>query len=105
MTNMEDVYKDISFIIDKIGQLGVFPPLVWVWTWDVSKSMLNNFREDEDYKVTMTDEEVWKLFWEQADENGFTLEYGVEDLDEHVSDWLIKIGAVELVEEEEDEDE
>ena len=38
-TRMEDVYKDISFIIDKIGQLGVFPPLVWVWTWDVAKSM------------------------------------------------------------------
>jgi hypothetical protein len=67
--------------------------------------MLNNFREDEDYKVNMTDQEVWKLFWEQADKNAFTLEYGVEDLDEHVSDWLLEIEAVELVEEEEDEDE
>ena len=52
----------------------------------------------------MTQEEVWKLFWEQADENGFTLEYGVEDLDEHISDWLIKVGAVETNEEDEDED-
>ena len=104
-TRMQDIYKDITLIVDKIGELGVFPPLVWVWTWDVAKSMLTNFTEDEDYKVTMTEQEVWKLFWEQADENGFTLEYGVEDLDEHVSDWLTKIGAVELVEEEEDEDE
>ena len=104
-TRMQDTYVRIENIVDQIGNLGVFPPLVWVWTWDVAKSMLTNFTEDEDYKVTMTEKEVWKLFWEQADENGFTLEYGVEDLDEHVSDWLIKIGAVELVEEEEDEDE
>ena len=103
-TRMQDSYVRIENIVDQIGNLGVFPPLVWVWTWDVAKSMLSNFRDDEDYKVNMTDEEVWKLFWEQADENGFTLEYGVEDLDEHISDWLTKVGAVESNEEDEDED-
>lgn len=104
-TRMEDVYKDINVIIDKIGKLPVFPPLVWVWTWDVTNSMLNNFRDDEDYKVNMTDEEVWKLFWEQADSNGFTLEYGTETLDDHISDWLMDIDAIEYNEEDEDEDE
>jgi hypothetical protein len=67
--------------------------------------MLNNFRDDEEYKVNMTDEEVWKLFWEQADSNGFTLEYGTETLDDHISDWLMDIDAIEYNEEEEDEDE
>jgi len=104
-TRMQDVYKDINVIIDKIGKLPVFPSLVWVWTWDVTKSMLNNFRDDEEYKVNMTDEEVWKLFWEQADSNGFTLEYGTETLDDHISDWLMDIDAIEYNEEDEDEDE
>jgi hypothetical protein len=104
-TRMKDTYTSIESIIDQIGQLSVFPSLVWVWTWDVCRDMLNNFREDPDYQVNMDNEEVWKLFWEQADTNGFTLEYGTEDLNEHISDWLIDIEAVGEYEEEEDEDE
>ena len=50
----------------------------------------------------MTNEEVWELFWRDADKNGFTLEYGTEALNDHISDWLID---VEAVKEKEDEDE
>ena len=53
----------------------------------------------------MEEEEVWQLFWEQADKNGFTLEYGTEDLDEHIRDWMIDESIIELVQEEENEDE
>lgn len=107
-TRMQDTFKDINLIIDKIGELGVFPPLVWVWTWDVAITILKDIREggDPDYCVTMDEEEMWELFYTQADTNGFTLEYGTEDLYEAVRDWMTDEGIIEeSVEEDEDEDE
>jgi hypothetical protein len=106
-TRMQDIYRDINLIIDKIGELQVFPSLVWVWTWDIVRDLYRNIQagSEEEYCVTMEEEEVWQLFWEQADKNGFTLEYGTEDLDEHIRDWMIDQSIIELVQEEEDEDE
>jgi len=106
-TRMQDIYRDINLIIDKISELQVFPSLVWVWTWDIARDLYRNIQagSEEEYCVTMEEEEVWQLFWEQADKNGFTLEYGTEDLDEHIRDWMIDQSIIELVQEEEDEDE
>jgi hypothetical protein len=106
-TRMQDTYIKIESIVDSIGELGVFPPLVWVWSWDVAKTMWTSYMEgeDEDYCTAMDLDEVWERFWVDAGKNGFTLEYGVEDLDDAIRDWLMEIGAVELAEEEEDEDE
>lgn len=104
-TRMQDTYQEINLIIDKISKLGVFPPLVWVWAWDVAKTMWTSYMEgeDPDYCTAMRLEEVWELFWTQADKNGFTLEYGVEDLDDSIREWLMDIGAVELYEGDEDD--
>lgn len=106
-TRMEDTLKDINLIVDKIGELRVFPPLVWVWTWDVAITILKDIREggDPDYCVTMDEEEMWELFYTQADSNGFTLEYGTEDLYEAVRDWMIDQGIIEEYDGDEDEDE
>ena len=106
-TRMHDTFKDINLIIDKIGELGVFPPLVWVWTWDVAITILKDIREggDPDYCVTMDEEEMWELFYTQADTNGFTLEYGTEDLYEAVRDWMTDQGIIEEYDGDEDEDE
>lgn len=104
-TRMQDVYHDISIIIDKISELPVFPSLVWVWTWDILVSMYKDYlpEVDDEYVVTMSLEDVWALFWEQADKNGFTLEYGTEDLDEHILDWMIDQNILVSIEEEGDE--
>jgi hypothetical protein len=103
---MQDVYKDITLIVDKIGELQVFPPLVWVWTWDVAVTILKDIREggDPEYCVTMEEEEMWELFFTQADKNGFTLEYGTEDLYEAVRDWMIDQSIIEMIEEEDEDD-
>jgi hypothetical protein len=93
-TRMEDAYKDITHIIDQIGELNVFPPLVWVWTWDVAKNIYRDFQEDPDYIMLKSIEQTWELFWEQADQNGFTLEYGTEDLYEAIRDWMIDADIV-----------
>ena len=107
-TRMQDTFKDINLIIDKIGELNVFPPLVWVWTWDTAITILKDIREggDPDYCVTMDEEEMWELFYTQADTNGFTLEYGTEDSYEAIRDWMTDQGIIEeYIEEDEDEDE
>jgi len=101
-TRMLDVYKDVTDIIDKITDLPVFPSLVWVWTWDVTLNVLGDFEEDPEYKVNHTQEEVWAMFWRDADKNDFSLEYGTENLYESVRDWMID---TEIVTEALDEDE
>lgn len=96
-TRMQDTFKDINLIIDKIGELSVFPPLVWVWTWDTARTILTDIRTggDPDYCVTMEEEELWEAFWRDADQNGFSLEYGTEDSYEAIRDWMTDIGAIE----------
>jgi hypothetical protein len=105
-TRMQDVYNDINLIIDKIGELKVFPPLVWVWTWDIVKDLWTDIMEggEEEYCVAMDLEDVWELFWTQADKNGFTLEYGTESLHEHVRDWMIDQTIIEEYIDEDEED-
>jgi hypothetical protein len=104
-TRMQDVYTEIEDIIEKISKLPVGMPLVWVYVWDVARDLYRDFQEgqEDEYCVTMDEQEVWELFWTQADKNGFSLEYGTEDLHEAVRDWMIDEEIVVLVEEEEDE--
>ena len=103
-TRMQDVYRDIEDIIEKISILPVGQPLVWVYVWDVTRDLYRDVQEGgyDEYCVTVDEEELWELFWTQADKNGFSLEYGTEDLYESVRDWMIKEGVIEEIEEEEE---
>jgi len=106
VARMEDTYRDIEEILEKIGNLTIFPRIVWVWTWNVVKDMYEDFKDGGDpfYCVSEDIETVWTMFWEDADKNGFTLEYGPDALSEQVRDWLIDSGIViETVEEDDDE--
>ncbi|CAB4185377.1 hypothetical protein UFOVP1119_40 [uncultured Caudovirales phage] len=103
-TRMQDTYRDIEDIIDKISVLPVGQPLVWVYVWDVVRQLWTDIMEgqEEEYCTAMDLDEVWELFWLQADVNGFTLEYGTEDLYEAVREWMIDS---EIIDEAVDEDE
>ena len=102
---MQDVYEDIEDIIEKISKLPVGQPLVWVYVWDVARDFYRTVQEgrEDEYGVTVDEEELWELFWTQADKNGFTLEYGTEDLYEAVRDWMIDQSIIEMIEEEEED--
>ena len=106
-TRMKDVYTEIEDIIEKISVLPVGQPLVWVYVWDVARQLWRDVSDgqEEDMVTSMDEEQMWELFWTQADQNGFTLEYGTEDLYEAVRDWMIDQSVIELIEEDEDEDE
>jgi hypothetical protein len=110
-TRMQDVYKDIEDIIAKITVLPIGMPLIWVYAWDVARDLYTSIQEgqEEEYCVSEDIEDVWEMFWEDSDKNGFTLEYGSEALYESIRDWMTDRGIIDEVpeedEEEEDEDE
>jgi len=89
----DDTYESITKIVDLLSGLNVFPALAWVYVWDIVKDKLDYYHPDshEEYAVNpaMTEKDVFNLFWEDADKNGFSLEYGTEQLHDHVFDWMI----------------
>ena len=81
--------------------------MVWLWTW----STINNIMEDETYKVKVTQDQRWDHLCEAVEAGqGFSLEYGAEQHQEEVQDWMLSRDYIvdtmfEDDEEEEDEDE
>jgi hypothetical protein len=82
--------------------------LVWLWTWDVIKYNM----QDADFVCTVTEDQMWEHLCEAVEAGqGFSLEYGAEQLSEDVRDWMMSRGYlvdptdVEEEDEEEDEDE
>ena len=106
-TRMLDTYNEIEDIIAKITKLPVGLPLVWVYAWDVARDLYTSIQEgqEEEYCVSEDIEDVWAMFWEDADKNGFSLQYGAEDLYEAIRDWMTDRNIIDEVPEEEEEDE
>jgi hypothetical protein len=106
-TRMQDVYQDIEDIIERVSKLPVGLPLIWVYAWDVARDLYTSIQEgqEEEYCVTEDIEDVWEMFWTDADKNGFSLQYGAEDLHEAIRDWMIDRNIIDEVPEEDEEDE
>jgi hypothetical protein len=106
-TRMLDTYNEIEDIIERISKLSVGLPLVWVYAWDVARDLYTSIQEgaEEEYCVSEDIEDVWQMFWEDADKNGFTLEYGAEALYEHIRDWMIDRHIIDEVPEDDEEEE
>jgi hypothetical protein len=79
--------------------------MVWLWTW----STINNIFEDETYKHNVTIDDMWGHLCEAVEAGqGFSLEYGAEQHQEEVLEWMTNrdyIVDTMFEEEEEDEDE
>jgi hypothetical protein len=106
-TRMLDTYNDIEDIIERITKLPIGLPLVWVYAWDVARDLYTSIQEgaEDEYCVTEDIEDVWEMFWTDADKNGFSLQYGSEDLYEAIRDWMIDRQIIDEVPEEDEEDE
>jgi hypothetical protein len=81
--------------------------LVWLWTW----STINNIFEDKTYKQNVTIDDMWGHLCEAVEAGqGFSLEWGAEQHQEEVQDWMLSRDYIvdtmfEEEEEEEDADE
>jgi hypothetical protein len=111
-TRMATTYLKINQIINDISSLDVFPSLVWVWCWDIVRDKLDTHSpgRDDEYLTNQafTEEDVWWMFVQDLDKNSFSLEYGAEDLDEAIFEWMtdrdILIYLEDDVEEDSDEE-
>jgi hypothetical protein len=96
-------YEVLNRLIDGLQELSVFPSLVWLWTWDIVKDKLDYYSPEsgEEYvtNANLTEKDVFDMFWEDADKNGFSLEYGAEDLSEAVFDWMLEREIIVVLEE------
>lgn len=84
-----DIRADLDLMIDKLKTMPVGLPLVWLYVWDVIKYSYEIMSEDDEETMANPNksiDDVWELLWSNP---VFSLEYGPEDLDEHVRDWLI----------------
>lgn len=88
----DKVFEDINLIVDSLNNLNVHPSLVWVYTWNIVKDLMDYYSPDSgEYYVLnnkLTEKNVWDMFWEDADKNNFSLEYGTDELHEGVFDWM-----------------
>lgn len=84
-----DIRKDLDQMIDKLSSMPIGVPLVWLYVWDVIKNSYDVMSHDEGYTIANPDysiDDVWDLLWSSPI---FSLEWGVEQLDEEIRDWLI----------------
>ena len=78
--------------------------MVWLWTW----STIDNILKDETYKAKVTMDDMWGHLCEAVEAGqGFSLEYGAEQHQEDVIEWMTNRDYIvdTMFEEEEDEDE
>jgi hypothetical protein len=101
---MLDTYTEIEDIIEKISKLPVGLPLVWVYAWDIARDLYTSIQEgqEEEYCTTEDIEDVWEMFWTDADKNCFSLEYGSEGLYDHIREWMTDRGIIDEVPEDDD---
>ena len=93
-TRRDDVYNQMLQINDMLGQVAVFPSLLWAWTFDVIKDIFDNNQMADDPFVDevipdgITLKQIFDKFWEDVDTLGFTMDHGGEILEETIRDWM-----------------
>jgi hypothetical protein len=77
--------------------------MVWLWTW----STINNILDDETYKAKVTQDQMWEYLCEAVEAGqGFSLEYGAEQHQDDVLEWMTNRDYIvdTMFEQEEEED-
>ena len=75
-----EVRRKLDTAIGILESLPVFPSLTWLWAWDSLQAAYGGPEVDA----------LWEKFWETAETEGWTMEYGSESMHDHVLDFLIK---------------
>ena len=99
---MQDTHEKLNEMILMCSELSVGLSMVWLWTW----STIKDYYDDEDLIVKDEDTVFAALWFAVRDGRGFSLEYGAEQHEEEVREWMFDLELMALAEdEEEDEDE
>ena len=118
-TRRDDTFNQMLEINNMLGQVTVFPSLMWTWAFDVLKDIYDNnqYKDlavndyvDEAVPEGITFKQVWDKFWEDADNLGLNMDLGGETIEEVIRDWmrendfLVALDEDGWLDEEEEED-
>ena len=97
------IKMQLDQIVDNLNNMDIHMSLVWLWTWDLIRDKFDNYSQDNvfisDYTVTVgtTLDVIWDKLWANPPSD-FTLEYGAEQMDEAILDWMIDENFIVAVE-------
>jgi hypothetical protein len=97
------IKMQLDQIVDNLNNMDIHMSLVWLWTWDLIRDKFENYSQDDvfisDYTVTVgtTLDVIWDKLWANPPSD-FTLEYGAEQMDEAILDWMIDENFIVAVE-------
>ena len=96
-TRRDDTFNQMLEINNMLGQVSVFPSLIWVWTFDVIKDIFDNnqYKDlavndyvDEAVPEGITLKQIWDKFWEDVDGIGLNMDSGGDIIEEVIRDWM-----------------
>ena len=96
-TRRDDTFNQMLEINNMLGQVTVFPSLMWTWAFDVLKDIYDNnqFKDlavndyvDETVPEGITFKQIWDKFWDDADKLGLNMDLGGETIEEVLRDWM-----------------
>ena len=93
-TRRDDVYNQMLEINRLLGEVAVFPSLLWTWTFDVIKDIYDNNKEIAEYNDYVIAEgielkQIFDKFWDDVDSLGINMDLGGEIIEEVIRDWMI----------------
>ena len=93
-TRRDDVYNQMLEINRLLGEVAVFPSLLWAWTFDVIKDIYDNNKEIAEYNDYVIAEgielkQIFDKFWDDVDSLGIDMDLGGEIIEEVIRDWMI----------------
>jgi len=99
----QKVRMQLDQMVNTLNGMDVGMSLVWLWAWDLIRDKYSSYEfvtEDSDYIVIngVTLDNIWEKLWASPPAD-FTLEYGAEQMDEAVLDWMIDNEFIAILEE------
>lgn len=76
-------------MISTLESMPIGLPLVWLYVWDIMRSEYESMSYDEGYTESnplFGIDDVWNALWVTP---VFSLEFGPEELSEHIREWLM----------------
>jgi hypothetical protein len=99
----QKVRMQLDQMVNTLNGMDVGMSLVWLWAWDLIRDKYSSYEfvtENSDYIVIngVTLDNIWEKLWVNPPAD-FTLEYGAEQMDEAVLDWMIDNEFIAILEE------
>ena len=95
-TRRDDSYNKLLSINEQLSEIGLFPALGWVWTFDIIKDIFDN-EQPNDESISFVDEviadgvtlkQIFDKYYEDIETLDINMDQGGEILEEVIRDWM-----------------